>query len=63
MELKLLEKRLNKIDNERPIALYVDSETGIEYFVMNTSNCGAICPRLDSNGNPYRNSHHKRDRM
>lgn len=53
MQLVLLESNINKTDGGRDIQLYIDSETGIEYFVMNTSNCGAICPRLDLNGKPF----------
>ena len=34
------------------IALFVDSETGIQYFVMNHGNLSCMCPRLDKDGKP-----------
>ena len=61
MQLVLLERNLNNTDNGRDIQLYIDSETGVEYFVMNTTNCGAIYPRLDIDGKPYRRDQHARD--
>lgn len=54
MKLELVEREVNSGDpNTREIDLYVDSETGVQYFVMNTSNAGAICPRYDADGNLY----------
>lgn len=61
MELKLVEAKINdKTSNGGPrieigghnVGLFFDTETGVEYFIMNSTNAGAICPRLDRNGNP-----------
>ena len=62
MELKLIQE---KVDNKyssggdkggndmgHRVGLFYDSETGVEYFVMNCSNAGAICPRIDKDGKP-----------
>lgn len=37
----------------REIDLLIDTETGVQYFVMNTSNAGAICPRYNADGSLY----------
>ena len=62
MELRLLQANIDTeaacghekpaLDGSHHIGLFVDSETGVEYFVMNSSNAGAICPRLDRDGKP-----------
>lgn len=60
MELRLLQANIDNADakgrandlNGHRIGLFIDVETGVEYFVMNSSNAGAICPRLNSNGKP-----------
>ena len=35
------------------VDLYIDSETGVQYFVMNYGNAGAICPRYNADGSLY----------
>lgn len=58
MELKLLQANItNNVDSDgtnygHNIGLFVDVETGVEYFVMNRGNAGAICPRVDRDGKP-----------
>lgn len=37
----------------RDIDVFIDTETGVQYFVMNTSNAGAICPRYNADGSLY----------
>ena len=63
MELKLIQEQVdnkssgsgrNKSgdDTGHRVGLFYDNETGVEYFVMNCSNAGAICPRIDKDGKP-----------
>ena len=62
MELKLIQKNVDNKDSSgrenggddwgHRVGLFYDSETGVEYFVMNCSNAGAICPRIDKDGKP-----------
>lgn len=35
------------------VDLYIDSETGVQYFVMYHGNAGAICPRYNADGSLY----------
>ncbi len=62
MELKLLQPSITQNDSrgsEKTIytshmpGLFVDTETGVNYFVMNCSNAGAICPRFNPDGTLY----------
>lgn len=58
MELRLLQANIDNADakgrandlNGHRIGLFIDVETGVKYFVINSSNVGAICPRLNSDG-------------
>ena len=58
MELKLLEANVTDKTSGGsrivlvPVGLFVDTDTGVEYFVMNGGNGGAICPRIDKDGKP-----------
>ena len=61
MELKLIQENVDnksssgrdkRGDTSHRVGLFYDSETGVEYFVMNCSNAGAICPRIDKDGKP-----------
>lgn len=64
MKLKLIEANIaDKTSNGKnpsdyisktEIGLYVDSETGIEYFAAYIGATVAMCPRYDTNGLPYR---------
>lgn len=36
-----------------PLREYVDSETGVHYFLINSGNGVALVPRYDENGNIY----------
>lgn len=60
MKLKLLESNIADKTSDggvgaytHSIGLFVDEETGVEYFVMNSTNAGAICPRYDKDGKIY----------
>ena len=58
MELKLIQGNVSKSNSNgsqsfvTAIGVFYDSETGVEYFVMNSGNAGAICPRIDKDGKP-----------
>ena len=64
MKLKLIEANIaDKTSNggkpsdyiaKTEIGLYVDSETGIEYFAAYEGSTIALCPRYDVDGKPYR---------
>ena len=59
MELKLIQERVENKSSSgsdkmyaHHIGVFYDSETGVEYFVMNSANAGAMCPRIDKDGKP-----------
>ncbi len=41
------------VEQGHPIDLYVDSETGVQYFVLNAPKAAAICPRYKSDGSLF----------
>lgn len=65
MKLELVEKTVNgnsekiingqmvRSINGHAVDLYIDSETGVQYFVMYHGNAGAICPRYNADGSLY----------
>lgn len=67
MDLKVLEKAVNgdtksqlpngetlrRLTDGHEVDLCVDTETGVQYFVMNHGNAGAICPRYKADGSLY----------
>ena len=58
MELKLLQENVNEGTSSNrsycgnQISLFVDSETGVQYFIINHGHANAICPRYDKDGKP-----------
>ena len=51
--MKLVKVDNNVTDDGHSVDLYVDPETGVQYFVMNHGNAGAICPRYNADGTLY----------
>ena len=48
------EKRFVRIHSDgafEPMQIWVDTETGVNYLVMQCGNAGGITPLLDANGN------------
>ena len=60
MKLKLLQASINDNSscgnyNSDLVGLFVDTETGVEYFIITQGVASAICPRLDRDGKPMIN--------
>ncbi len=65
MKLELVERTVNGNSEQiingqmvrrtdgHEVDLYIDSETGVQYFVMYHGNAGAICPRYNADGSLY----------
>lgn len=65
MKLELVEKAVNgeiemkcvggtiRKKDVYDIDLYIDSETGVQYFVMSGAGTGSICPRYNADGSLY----------
>ena len=59
MKLELLQENLNEKNSSgndafpaNVVGLFVDTETNVEYFIMNSGAASAICPRIGKDGRP-----------